>query len=217
MVKKFVVVMFVVFAAISSNAYAISDLSGYFTTDNHYSLYLSTDDSSLGTLIGSSDGTTYDWASAENIGNWGISLTPNTTNYLHIVAWDDGSTIAGILGDLTLNNSSFIFANGNTSLLTNTTDWTVRKDSFATSPIAIVNAGGFINSDTDSPWYAYLHSPIDNIGGDAQWLWTNEGGNKDLGTTRYFSTAINTVPEPISTALFLLGGATLAVRRIRRK
>ncbi len=26
-----------------------------------------------------------------------------------------------------------------------------------------------------------------------------------------------TVPEPISTALFLLGGATLAVRRLRRK
>ncbi|MFA5148070.1 MAG: PEP-CTERM sorting domain-containing protein, partial [Candidatus Omnitrophota bacterium] len=150
-------------------------------------------------------------------GNWGITLTPGVTNYLHIVAWDDSYNIAGIMGDLQLNNSNYLFSNGTSSLLTNTENWTVRLGSFAESTATIVNSGGYTNGSTDSPWYEFLGSPIANISGDAQMIWTNEDGNRDLGQTRYFSTAINTVPEPISTALFLLGGATLAVRRLRGK
>ena len=215
--KKVLFLVLVILAAGFAPAYAISDLSGYFNADNWYDMYISTDDSQLGTLIGSSDRGVFDWATSEDIGNWGITLTPGVTNYLHIVAWDDSYNIAGIMGDLQLNNSNYLFSNGTSSLLTNTENWTVRLGSFAESTATIVNSGGYTNGSTDSPWYEFLGSPIANISGDAQMIWTNEDGNRDLGQTRYFSTAINTVPEPISTALFLLGGATLAVRRLRGK
>jgi hypothetical protein len=215
--KKALFLVLVILAAGFASAHADSDLSGYFNADNWYFMYLSTDDSQLGTLVGSSDFGEFDWASSEDIGNWGITLTPGVTNYLHVVAWDDSYTIAGVLGDLHLNNSNYLFSNGTSSLLTNTEDWTVRVGSFANSPVNIVNAGGYVNGSTDSPWYQFLGTPIPNISGDAQMIWTAEDGYRDLGQTRYFSTAINTVPEPVSTALFLLGGATLAVRRLRGK
>ncbi|MFA5499510.1 MAG: PEP-CTERM sorting domain-containing protein [Candidatus Omnitrophota bacterium] len=214
--KRALFLALVVLSAGFAPAYAISDLSGYFNADNWYDMYISTDDSQLGTMVGSSDGGVFDWATAENVGDWGITLTPGVTNYLHVVARDDNYNIAGIMGDLQLNNSNYLFSNGTSSLLTNTENWTVRLGSFAESTATIVNSGGYTNGSTDSPWYEFLSSPIANISGDAQMIWTNEDGNRDLGQTRYFSTAINTVPEPISTALFLLGGATLAVRRLRK-
>ncbi|MFA5163968.1 MAG: PEP-CTERM sorting domain-containing protein [Candidatus Omnitrophota bacterium] len=215
--KKVLFLALVFLVASSATAHAISDISGYFNADNWYDMYISTDDSQLGTLVGSSDRGVFDWATSEDIGNWGITLTPGVTNYLHIVAWDDNYNIAGVLGDLHLNNSNYVFSNGTTSLLTNTEDWTVRLGSFAESTATIVNSGGYTNGSTDSPWYEFLGSSIANISGDAQMIWTNENGERDLGATRYFSTSINTVPEPVSTALFLLGGATLAVRRLRGK
>lgn len=215
--KRVLFLAFVFLVASAAPAYAISDISGYFNADNWYDMYISTDDSQLGTLVGSSDRGVFDWATSEDIGNWGITLTPGVTNYLHIVAWDDNYNIAGVLGDLHLNNSNYVFSNGTTSLLTNTEDWTVRLGSFAESTATIVNSGGYTNGSTDSPWYEFLGSSIANISGDAQMIWTNENGERDLGATRYFSTSINTVPEPVSTALFLLGSATLAVRRLRGK
>jgi len=215
--KKVLFLALVFLVASAAPAHAISDISGYFNADNWYDMYISTDDSQLGTLVGSSDRGVFDWATSEDIGNWGITLTPGVTNYLHIVAWDDNYNIAGVLGDLHLNNSNYVFSNGTTSLLTNTEDWTVRLGSFAESTATIVNSGGYTNGSTDSPWYEFLGSSIANISGDAQMIWTNENGERDLGATRYFSTSINTVPEPVSTALFLLGSATLAVRRLRGK
>ena len=216
MVKKLVVALFVIFAVTSSNAYAISDLSGYFTSDNWYDFYVSTDDTQLGSLFGSSDGSNvepWDWETPENLSLWNITLTPGVTNYIHVVGKDDGKTIAGVLGDITLNNPNFKFSNGTSSLLTNTVDWKV-YDYYGGNLLGIVNAGGYANGE--GPWEAHLGGPIANISTDARWLWTNGDTNLDLGQTRYFSAAINAVPEPISTALFVLGGATLAVRRIRK-
>jgi hypothetical protein len=48
-------------------------------------------------------------------------------------------------------------------------------------------------------------------------------GASDVSSSNNFtlfdnvSVTANTVPEPVSTALFLLGGVTLVARRLRRK
>jgi hypothetical protein len=204
----------VVVAVSFAPAYAISDLSGYFTSDNWYDLYLSTDDSQLGTLIGSSDGSNvepWDWETSEP---YNFSLNAGATNYLHVVAKDDGYVIAGVLGNFTLNNPNFLFSNGTSSLLTNTTDWKV-YDNYGGNLLGIVNAGGYQNGQ--GPWAAHLGGPIPNISTNARWLWTNGDNKLDLGQTRYFSAAINAVPEPISTILFVSGGTVLLIRRLRRK
>ncbi|MFA5499508.1 MAG: PEP-CTERM sorting domain-containing protein [Candidatus Omnitrophota bacterium] len=46
-------------------------------------------------------------------------------------------------------------------------------------------------------------------------VWETQGSGN--GTGRFDSFSVSAVPEPVSTALFLVGGATLAVRRLRRK
>lgn len=46
-------------------------------------------------------------------------------------------------------------------------------------------------------------------------VWETQGSGH--GTGRFDNFSVTAVPEPVSTALFLLGGATLAVKRLRRK
>lgn len=49
----------------------------------------------------------------------------------------------------------------------------------------------------------------------ATFVWETQGGGSGTGMFDNFN--VSAVPEPVSTALFLLGGATLVARRLRRK
>jgi hypothetical protein len=170
----------------------------HMTVDDAFELYLSTDDSQLGTFIGSGNTWTTTYT---------FTLTPSTTNYIHVVGHDVYRVIAGFIGDFSLDDSNYQFVNGSQSLVTNSADWVVSATGFGsgyTSPDAYASNG-------DGPW-----GFRNGISADAKWIWTNDG--MDLYTARYFSTPVINIPEPITIIIWsLLGGLGIVFAWRRRR
>jgi len=103
-------------------------LSGNLTADNLFDAYISTDDNVLGTLITSG----ISWPTTVSFS--GQALTAGVTNYLHIVATDQGKPDM-FIGSFSLSDSLFHFANATQNLLTNATDW--RSDVARTAWVTI--------------------------------------------------------------------------------
>ncbi len=169
------------------------------TVDNIYNLYLSTDDTSPGTLIGSDS----DWPSVES---YAVTLSPGQDYFLHVEATDVG-VISGFLGDFTLSDAAFAFDDGSQYLLTGTSLWQVSKTGFGSgyqTPVLwsydLPNAKNGV-----APWY--FRSGID---ADAEWIWSPD---KCINCTAYFSTPIRyqgtEVPEPGTLSLAALAGMLL--------
>jgi len=182
-----------------------TSLSADLTADNAFSLYLSTDENALGTFVGSGS----NWTVTYRMN--GIELAPNADNFIHIVASDWG-VVAGFIGDFTLSDDEFQFANGSRYLTTNAEDWTVHLDGFGGTLGVLTEIG----PNGTMPW-----GVRPNIDSSAQWLWTNDG--LDAYTTRYFSAEITPtggvapVPEPATMLLFGSGMAGLMGAARKRK
>lgn len=168
-------------------------LTGEIIVDNGYSVYLSTSDSVQGTLFGSLN----DWYTT---GVNTVSLTAGVNYFLHVYGYDQGG-IAGFLGEFTLSGATHQFANGSTSLLTNTTDWLGNATGFNGSYNALTDLG--VNGV--GPWGSRAAVPS-----TAHWIWS---GNADSNDTSYFTARINAVPEPVSLALFGIGLVGLVATR----
>lgn len=190
-------------------------ITGGLTADNAFLAYISTGNTSLGTLVAQGN----DWGTTFSFSNF--VLTPGQTYYLQIEAINYGGPGA-FIGQFTLNDSGFQFANGTQALLTDTTHWLAIYNDSNSDPSAsqswVTPTGGVTSAGTNGvgPW-----GTRSGIGASADWI---DAASNGLSSCQYctvdFSTPITSnspgsgVPEPGTLGLFVaaLTGAGL-IRR----
>ncbi|MBI1333011.1 MAG: hypothetical protein GC165_09035 [Armatimonadetes bacterium] len=171
-----------------------TDLNFSGSADDAFVAYVSTNPNVTGTsfVSGSSWGVTY-------TGNF--TLTPGTTNYLHIDAFDVAGAPSMLIAQLGLSDSSFWFDDMTQSALSGDSNWSASLVGFGGATTPIIDEG--VNGT--SPW-----GSRPNIDPNAHFVWTD--GN--VSDHRYFTVQINTVPEPAE--LTVLGLGILPFLRLRK-
>jgi hypothetical protein len=192
-------------------------ITGSLTTDNAFYAYISTSDSTLGTLVASGD----NWPTTFTLGP--SALTPGQTNYLHIEAINYGGP-GGFIGNFSLSDSQFKFANGTQQLVTDTTNWSGIYNNSNSNPNAqqpwVQPTGGVESYGFNgvSPWGKFL-----GIDSTAQWIWASDQSSANGCAasggfcTIDLSTQITSVPEPSTWAMMILGFAGMGFMAYRRK
>jgi hypothetical protein len=196
-------------------------ISGNLTTDNAFYAYISTSDSTLGTLVASGN----NWPTTFAIGP--DALTAGQTNYLHIEAINYGGP-GGFLGSFSLSDSQFTFANGTQQLVTDTTNWSGIYKNSNNNPLLqqpwVQPTGGVESYGFNgvNPWGVFA-----GIDATAQWIWASDAsstngcaasGGDGGNCTINLSTPINpSVPEPSTWAMMILGFCGIGFMAYRRK
>ncbi len=160
------------------SSFSTISVSANVTANDTFYLYISQDEAVEGILIG--QGSRYSSTYSLN-----TALVPGLTNYLHIKGTDSMGPIAAFIGDFTLNDDSFSFANGTQRLLTGENCWTAYTDDFGGTKEKVTT----ICKNGMGKWATRFGIDL-----NAQWIWTK--GGEDLAT-RYFSTPIYYSSVPI--------------------
>ncbi len=190
-------------ALLSATVSSATTLTSYISMDNGFIAYLSTSNSTTGTVFSSAN----DWY--HTYSGTTAPLASGTDYYLHIFGYDQGG-IAGFLGRFELNGSTHVFANGSTTLLTNTTDWTANNVGFNGTYSSVISLG---NNDV-GPWGTRPYIPSGVNG--ATWIWAGDAHGNDYA---YFTTKISAVATPdaaSSAAMIFFGLASIAAFRRSR-
>lgn len=172
-------------------------------TDNFYTVYLSTNDGVLGNAATIGSGANWQ-ANPPNTFSQPLGSSP--VYFIQIVGGNDGAYSSGnpaaLLGSFSISGSGYTFANGGTSLLTDTTNW-LASNSATVSPWSTPN-GTPVSLGTNGGaniWTNNYTGAIPGISGTAQWIWSQDPTSQYA----FFSTEI--VATPLPTAwIMLLGG-----------
>ena len=190
------------------------------TADNQFSVYISSSNNTLGTLVLS--GT--DWATTYS----NPSVAISGTEYIHVIVtnWDpttgwpddtyhygagtpygNGNNPAAFIGTFGLTGGTF--SNGSTTLSTDTTDWTAAAvypsgtPPYTQSTLPAWAHVGLRNSDIiRSKQYPAVGRTRSDIASGADWIWS-DSTNYDYAE---FSTKVTSDVPEASTWTMLLGG-----------
>lgn len=196
--KKLIIAL----AALSlSSASFATNLTTKISVDNGFSVYVSTDDSSPGTLFGSGNDWTTTFVDA-------VALSAGVDYFLHVYGYDQGG-VAGFLGEFLLDSADHVFSNGTGTLLTNTVDWAANATGFNGAYGSVISLG----TNGVGPW-----GVRPNISGSAQWIWTSaaDAVNENYFTTKISAKSVRAVPDAGSTSV-LLGLAIVALGAASRR
>ena len=197
------------------------------TVDNQFAVYLSSSDSVLGTFVGSGNAwqTTYSFSDPLGAGRqyihviatnwttdnglWGSPGTPNGT----------GGNPDGFIGTFSILGNGYKFANGLTTLSTDTTDWRADPATPADPPPWAPTAVPAWTAPTDAP-QSYGVNGVGPWGGrgsissGAEWIWSSPD---NLNYAEFSTTISSSVPESSTWAMLLCGFAGLGFAGYRAR
>jgi hypothetical protein len=206
--KKFIGLAGLLFSMVASVSASASLLTSNLNVDNGYSIYISTDDSQLGTLFGSKE----DWY---NTYTDSVNLASGVDYFLHVAAYDVGG-IAGFLGDFSLSGTDHQFSNGTQSLLTGDSALKLNTVGFGLPYVAATDIG---QNGVAQPWSSITSSP--GVSSSARWIWSSDQDNDNFIflSTKISSVTAASVPEPSPLVLLAIGffGMLVARRKIAIK
>lgn len=222
-IARFLTVAAIGFAAPISAQAATLNLS--VTADNAFSVYLSTNDATLGTLVGSNlGGVDSQWQQS-------FPLSANLTNpiyFVHVIGTNynnanglfpaDGTPNGtapnpnAFLGQLSISGGGYAFANNSASLLTNSTpgEWRGIGAADNTSwTLPTVDVQSFGNNGGNNIWGNALGGPVPGISTSADWIWSlpDNTNYADLSTTITCLECAPLQPTPLPAALPLFVSA----------
>ncbi len=192
----FILTVGIIFFGFTQNGMATT-LTYHATADNAFYLYISTSPTVDGDQIayGNNWGATYSGS---------VNLTAGNTLYLHVYGINWGGP-GSFIGDFTLSDTGFTFANGSQKLVTDGTYWTVTTSPDWTTGSTAASTYGY---NGVGPWG--YRSGIDS---NAQWIWTTDYN----GSPAYLSTTLTASAVPIPAAFWLLGSGLAGLVGMRRR
>lgn len=212
--RKGVIALSVALLSLACTNAAATWLSGTMNVDDRHQTFISTSDGEAGTLIAEGDW----WPDTDSFSD--ILLVDGQDYFLHVLGQDAWKVITGFIGEFHLLGDGHRFANGKTSITTNSVDWAVSTTGWGD----YVSATEHYDNGT-GPWASYLGGPIADISADAKWIWSDDARafNDAYFTAPIFakSTPVTPsterIPEPTTLALIGLGIAGLTFRQRRRR
>lgn len=180
--------------------------------DDNCLVYISTDNTTLGTSVGSITG-----------GSVSTTLTSSLNYYLHIVAQNGGGAGGAILTE-TLSDATMKFGNGNQTLngtSSNISYWTSIYDGAQGSAWQTPNEQAVSESSTPG---IYNNNVLwDPLAGSSPSYWNGQCFNcqvdlsaRILSASASSSSSATSVPEPTTLGMLVAGVVGLGARRLRR-